>query len=383
VLLFGLFDVGTNVVLAEGRGTREAIDASTQAMFSPDPVDFGDVVVGEQKTLYLTFTNTTSTTVNFSRATGPYSGDLSGLDITDAVRCRNLNIAPTYTCTMEIAFTARAVGEVTATLTFYDNFTSGLIAGVPLRGRGVSAIPATTLRVAAAHGPYRGEVALSATLAGCAGSPADRAVALTITTAGGSRTVAAVTDAGGVATATVPSSVERGGVITAIPAGEYAPSAGWGVGATFAGGEGGAPVAGSAALTVERRAPALTFAAPPASAIYGGDPIALTVGSSAADDPAAPPLRLSYAPAAVCTGPPAPPATVTILGAGDCTVTLGQPAGDNANYSDAATVAYTIAIARATLILAWDAPSAIVHGTPLGSAQLRATASFGGSPLSG
>jgi hypothetical protein len=383
--LLGVFGGSAGGVLADERDERAVSTVLAPAMFAPAAIDFGDVTIGEMKTLNLTFTNTTGSKVNFNRATGPYpsAGDTTGLDISDTVICRNKNIFPTETCTMQIAFTALRSGEATATLTFYDEFTSGLVASVSLRGNGVSATPASTLSVAAAQGPYRGEVALSATLAGCTGAVADRTVALTITTTAGSRTVAATTNASGVATATaVPLTIVTSGVATAIPVGEYLPSAGLGISATFVDGEGCAAANGTAALTVERRTPTLTFA-PPAATTYGAAPFALTVGSSAADDPAAPPLQLSYAPSTVCTGPTTPLATVTILHAGDCTITLSQPAGDNANYADAPPITHTATIGRATLMLAWDAPSAIVYGTPLGSAQLRATASFGGSVVPG
>ncbi len=385
VLLVGLFGGSTGEALAEERDEREVSGALAPALFSPESLDFGDVVVGQIGKIDLVFTNSTGHTVNFERATGPYpsAGDTTGLDVSNTVVCRKKNISYTETCTMQITVAPLVIGEATATLTFYDDYVSGLVTSVSLRGNGVSATPASTLRVATARGLYHGEVALSATLAGCAGSVADRAVALTITTAAGSRTVAATTNASGVATATaVPLTIVTGGVAAVIPAGEYAPSAGWGVSAAFAGESGCAAASGTAALTVERRVPTLTFAAP-AATTYGAAPFALTVGSSAADDAAAPPLQLSYAPSTICSGPATPPATVTILRAGDCTITLSQPAGDNANYADAAPLAHTVTIARATPVLAWEAPSAIAYGTPLGSAQLRATATFGGSALPG
>lgn len=385
-LLIGLFGGSAEDVLADERDEREVSGALAPAMFDPAALDFGDVIVGVPTEIALTFTNTTNRTLNFYSATGPYpdTSDTTGFDISETRACRNRPIypvvldpnGPNAKCTVTIRFTPRAIGEVTAMLTFYE-YGSSEGYGVSLRGNGVSATPASTLSVAAARGPYRGEVALSATLAGCAGSVADRAVALTITTAAGSRTVTAITNASGIATAAaVPLTVEPGGVADAIPAGEYAPSAGWGVSASFIGGEGCA-ADGTAALTVERRTPTLTFATP-AATTYGADPFALTIGSSAADDAAAPPLQLSYAPAGVCSGPSTPPATVMILGAGDCTITLSQPAGDNANYAAAAPLARTVTIARATPVLAWDAPSAITYGTPLGSAQLRATATIAG-----
>ncbi len=384
VLLIGLFGGVASDVDTEERGEREVSGAPIVATFSPDPVDFGDVIVGETKHLTVTFTYTGTTSANFNRASGPYrdTPNDNGLDTLDAARCRGAKSTGNF-CTMDLTFTALTLGIASGTLTYSDDFVSGQTASVSLRGNGVSATPATTLSVAAARGPYRGEVALSATLADCAGSVADRAVALTITTEAGSRTVNATTNAGGVATASaVPLSIGTGGMAAAIPAGEYTSSTGWGVSAAFAGGDGCAAAGGTAALTVERRAPALTFAAP-AATTYGAAPFALTLGGSAADDAAAPPLQLSYAPSGVCSGPATSPATVTILGAGECTITLSQPAGDNVNYADAVPIAHIVTIARAAPALAWEAPSAITYGMPLGSAQLRASASFGGFALSG
>ena len=385
----GVFGGAASDVMAEERGERESVETLAVAMFEPAALDFGDVVAGVPVEMVLTFSNTTNRTLNFYSATGPYpdTGDTTGFDISGARACRNLTIYPIALdpggkCTMVINFTPRAIGVVTATLTFYEyGSTEGY--SVPLRGNGVPATPASTLTVAAASGPYRGEVALSATLAGCTGALTDRTVSLTITTAAGSRTVGATTNASGVATATVvPLSILAGGVVGAIPAGEYTPSTGLGISASFAGGEGCAAASGTAALIVERRTPTLTFATP-AATTYGAAPFALTVGSSASDDAAAPPLHLEYAPMGVCTGPGSPSATVTILGAGDCTITLSQPAGDNVNYAAATPIAHTVTIARATPDLAWAAPSAITYGTPLGSAQLRASATFGGATLPG
>lgn len=383
VLLVGLFGGSIGEALAEERGEREVSGATAPVAFVPNAVDFGDVIVGETVSQHIMFTYTGTETVEFTHVSGPYRDPLNdnGLDTLDAGGCKGTKHTGD-TCTVTLSFTALAVREVGGTLTIYNYFT-GVSTSISLRGNGVSSTPAPTLNIAAARGPYRGEVALSATLAGCAGSVADRAVVLTITTGAGSRTVNATTNAGGVATATaVPLSIVTGGMAAAIPAGEYTSSTGWGISAAFAGGDGCAAAGGTAALTVERRAPALTFAAP-AATTYGAAPFALTLGGSAADDAAAPPLQLSYAPANVCFGPATSPATVTILSAGECTITLSQPAGDNANYADAVPIAHIVTIARAAPALAWEAPSAITYGTPLGSAQLRASASFGGGSLYG
>ena len=65
--------------------------------------------------------------------------------------------------------------------------------------------------------------------------------------------------------------------------------------------------------------------------------------------------------------------TVTITGAGSCSVTATQ-AGDS-TYAAAAPVTQTFAIAKATPALAWSPPTTMVYGSPLSIAQLAATAS--------
>lgn len=376
------------LVLGGNSGVAQAAPATSTALagtFNFSPLDFGDVIVGQTVTRTLIFTNTGDSRVNFNRSTGPNpdAGDTTGLNATDTVLCRNQYFYPTESCTMQMSFTALAVGPVTGTLTLYDEYTTGFQISVQLRGNGVSATPAPALTVAAARGPYRGNVDLQVTLSGCVGAVADRALTLTIATPAGSRTVSAITAGTGIATvAGVSLAVPEGATAQPIPAGSYAPSAGWGISAAFAGGDGCAAASGTATLTVDPRTPALTFVAPIART-YGEAPFALDLGSSAADDPAAPTLVLTYEPATICSGPSTPPATVTIHRAGDCAITVSQPAGTNLNYVDAAPITRTVTIGRATPLLDWAAPSAIVYGTPLGSGQLNATARFGGTVLAG
>ena len=75
--------------------------------------------------------------------------------------------------------------------------------------------------------------------------------------------------------------------------------------------------------------------------------------------------------------------TVTITGAGSCSVTATQP-GDG-TYAAAAPVAQTFAIGKATPLLVWNSPpSTMVYGTPLSAASLDATATgVGGAGLAG
>jgi N-acetylneuraminic acid mutarotase len=74
--------------------------------------------------------------------------------------------------------------------------------------------------------------------------------------------------------------------------------------------------------------------------------------------------------------------TVTLTGAGSCSVTASQ--AGNGNYDAADAVTQTFAIARATPLLTWSPPASIVFGTALSGAQLNATATgVGGASLSG
>jgi VCBS repeat-containing protein len=74
--------------------------------------------------------------------------------------------------------------------------------------------------------------------------------------------------------------------------------------------------------------------------------------------------------------------SVTITGAGSCTVTASQ-AGDG-NYNAAPSVARTFTIAKASPVIAWSNPAPITYGTALGATQLSATATgVGGAALAG
>ena len=69
--------------------------------------------------------------------------------------------------------------------------------------------------------------------------------------------------------------------------------------------------------------------------------------------------------------------TVTITGAGSCTITTSQ-AGD-VNYDAVSPVAQSFNIAKATPVITWSKPADILEGTPLGATQLNATASVPGA----
>ena len=77
------------------------------------------------------------------------------------------------------------------------------------------------------------------------------------------------------------------------------------------------------------------------------------------------------------------PPTGTVLNAGNSqTLSVVFTATDSANFNQATATA-SINVLKATPIINWSNPGDIVYGTPLGNAQLNATASFGGSTTPG
>ncbi len=104
----------------------------------------------------------------------------------------------------------------------------------------------------------------------------------------------------------------------------------------------GVSSADSGAFTVTKIDQAITFAAPP-NKIYGDAPFALAATASSG-------LPVSYSAAGKCT---LVGSTVTITGAGNCTVTASQP-GD-ARYNPAPDVARTFAIAKASQSISFAA----------------------------
>jgi hypothetical protein len=121
-------------------------------------------------------------------------------------------------------------------------------------------------------------------------------------------------------------------------------------------------------VTVGQASQAITFAAL-SNHTYGDAPFSVSATASSG-------LPVSFAVGTTdnCT---ISGNTVTITGAGGCTVTASQDG--NANYQAAPSMARSFSIAQATPILTWNTPADIVYGTPLGAAQLDASASVPGS----
>ncbi len=72
------------------------------------------------------------------------------------------------------------------------------------------------------------------------------------------------------------------------------------------------------------------------------------------------------------------PAAGTVLSAGDQTLVVTFTPQDTADYADAKDTVH-INVAQATTFINWPSPRNIVHGTPLSSLQLNATASEPGT----
>src|SRR5207302_835371 len=69
--------------------------------------------------------------------------------------------------------------------------------------------------------------------------------------------------------------------------------------------------------------------------------------------------------------------TITLVGAGNCTVTASQ--AGNATYSAAPDVSQLFVVNKATPVITWVNPPDITYGTPLGATELNAKASVMGS----
>ncbi len=126
-------------------------------------------------------------------------------------------------------------------------------------------------------------------------------------------------------------------------------------------------------LTINRADQTITFAAL-ANRTFGDAPFTVSATASSG-------LGVSFAVGATddCT---IAAATVTITGAGSCTVSAAQ-AGDG-NYNAAPSVPQTFTIAKAAPVIAWSSPAPITFGAVLGATQLDATATgVAGAALAG
>jgi hypothetical protein len=113
-------------------------------------------------------------------------------------------------------------------------------------------------------------------------------------------------------------------------------------------------------LTVTKESPAITWAAP--ASIVHGTPLSETQLNASASVPG----TFTYTPAAG-----------EVLAAGAQTLTVTFTPSDAADYTPGQATT-TLTVTKATPALRWSKPAPIVYGTPLGTAQLNATAPIPG-----
>ncbi len=113
-------------------------------------------------------------------------------------------------------------------------------------------------------------------------------------------------------------------------------------------------------LTVNKATPAITWAAP--AAIAYGTALSSTQLDATSNDPG----TFVYS-----------PPSGTVLGAGSQTLSVTFTPTDTTDYSSLS-ASVTLTVNKATPAITWAAPTAIIYGTAIGSAQLDATASTAG-----
>ena len=217
-----------------------------------------------------------------------------------------------------------------------------------------SSVAATSLTVAAASGTFGGSANLSATLTSGASGVSGKTISFTLN---GGAAGTATTNSSGVATVT-------GASLSGINANTYP----GGVAASFAGDSSFSSSNGSNTLTVAKASQAIVFGSL-GSKTFGD--AAFTVGATGGGS--GNPVTFSVGAADNCTSGGTNGATITITGAGSCTVTANQ--AGNVNYNAATAVPQTFSIAKAS--------QAIVFGSlgskTFGDAAFTVGATGGGS----
>jgi len=230
------------------------------------------------------------------------------------------SLAPaTYTVTASASgfTTGSASVVVTAGVTTTQNF--ALTA---------SAAATTSLAAGAASGTFGGTTTLSATLTSSGTGVSGKSISFTLN---GNSVGSASTNASGIATLANVS-------LAGINVGAY-PS---GVGASFVGDGSFAGSSGTNSLTIAKASQTITFGAL-AGKTYGDPPFTVSATASSG-------LAVSFGPSGNCT---IATTTVTITGAGSCTITASQ--AGNVNYNAASNVQQTFAIAKANQTITFNA----------------------------
>jgi hypothetical protein len=216
----------------------------------------------------------------------------------------------------------------------------------------ITVLPQSTLTAVSGAGPYAGTATLTATLVFGPTPLAGRPVTFSVVSGGTTTSVgSATTNASGIAT--------LGGVSLAdLTAGPY-PAA---ITASFAGDASFAATTATGDLNVNRVTPVVTWVNP--ADIVVGTPL----GPAQLDAAASIPGMFAYT-----------PATGTILSAGQGqTLSVTFTPTDTIDYNSVTTTA-TVNFLKAMPAVTWANPADLTFGTPLGPAQLDATASVPGT----
>lgn len=263
----------------------------------------------------------------------------------------------TNTTTTSATFT----GQVGHTYGFYSVATDnvGNVQPTPSAAQATTTVQGTQVQqptsvsAVSGTGTYAGTATLTATLT-AGGSPlAGKIVTFTLTAQGTPTTVGtATTDANGVATLPNVS-------LAGLAASTYGA-----VGASFAGDSTDAASSANGDLTIAQAAATLSLSN--LVYTYDGQPHTATVSTSPAGLSG---VTVAYTQNNVAVAAPTHAGTYTVL------ASLTNP-----NYT-ASNVTGTLIITQATPTLTWVAPAAITYGTPLGAAQLDASASVPGTFL--
>ncbi|HEY4354974.1 MAG TPA: MBG domain-containing protein [Acidobacteriaceae bacterium] len=132
-------------------------------------------------------------------------------------------------------------------------------------------------------------------------------------------------------------------------------------------------------LQIVQLTPAVTFAAPGASMVYG---TSLGVAATATYNSATVPGAFTYT-ATPAGGSASPVTAASVLTAGTYTLTATFIPTDTVTYTNATKTA-SLTVTQFSPVITWPNPADITYGTPLGGTQLNATvAGIGGASITG
>jgi hypothetical protein len=259
--------------------------------------------------------------------------------------------------TQSLLLTAGAVTGATFSDWSKGDFTTGdpsTANPVCLKGAGntqniavtYSTVAATSLSVAPASGTFGDTVNLSATLSSSGNPVSGKSVSFTLN---GTSEGSATTNGSGIASLSNVS-------LSGINVGTYNPGANSGVAASFAGDSDFSGSAGSATLIVNKADQSISFAAL-GNKVFGNASFAVSATGGGSGNP----VTFSIGASDNCTSGGTNGSTITITGAGSCTVTANQ--AGTGNYNAAPPVSRSFSIAKKNLTVTAD-DQLITYGNP-------------------